>query len=429
MCGYSITFQRPENDLSHRGTKHSTTQFGGYHVEFHSLPLSSAGTGIEQPLEFPDHLLVFNGEIFNYKELDQRSKSDLHYLQNLFKKLKYDIYKFYNESTKWDGFWSIAIINKNGSMFIMTDPLGKKQCYSSRKGISSEIRSISTPNDYIYVWGDKNFGTSNTCFHGVERLIPGSLYKYDSKYGSAERIESLKYFKDKPTKSLYDTIDEAVRTRSFNQIGRVSLLLSGGLDSSIILHHLLKQGTYPEIISLDNIEREAVEKVCSFYGVTPNFIKIPDQPDFVDIFNCYEQDLDYGSLIPNYYLFKACSNNLVMTGDGADEVFGGYKRNLEQDTFNYDLWKELPYYHNIRIDRTSMRWTKEARSPLMSKGAVEWGMSLHWPSRRNKSYLRETYQCLIPGFILNGIKRPLRDVASKEEHIIMGRHHFLNTFK
>jgi asparagine synthetase B (glutamine-hydrolysing) len=130
----------------------------------------------------------------------------------------------------------------------------------------------------------------------------------------------------------------------------------------------------------------------------------------------YEHPLDYGSFIPNYLLFKEATNSMVLTGDGADELFGGYERAQLEDTFMFDIM-ELQYYHNIRLDRMSMAWTKEARSPLMSMPLARIARRLGKHLRTNKHILRQLYKDKLPTTVTTQKKKPLRLYNDKEQNI------------
>ena len=125
--------------------------------------------------------------------------------------------------------------------------------------------------------------------------------------------------------------------------------------------------------------------------------------------------------MPNYLLFKAAKNSLVLTGDGADELFMGYRRSYNIDHWSYDVLMELPYYHNIRLDRMSMAFTKEARSPLMSIPLLQYVKNKPKSSMKNKALLREAYKDLLPDFIINGIKKPLRYMDDKNLNLKLAK--------
>ena len=412
MCGFTITKNKIKNLIKHRGTEQYETVFNGWYINFMSLPLSSNKTGITQPLLVKNHLLVFNGEIFNYKDLSKNCRSDLHYIYDLFNKLG-SIDDFYNESIKWDGFWSFCIINQKGEVFSFTDPLGKKQLYYSIDGISSEIKPLLKSDYYYLDYTEKQFGTLATNFTTVERFLPGFLYKYTFQFRKPSLIKKQKYFTKTTTGNLYDLIDKSVTDRLHNKIDGISLLLSGGLDSNIILHHVLKQTKEIDIVSYLGSESELVKEICDANSIEVKFVN-PNEEFLNDAVCSYEHSLDFGSLLPNYQLFKNCSNSIILTGDGSDEFFGGYQRNTVLDTWDYDVFFELPYYHNIRLDRCSMAFTKEARSPLMSNPLVSLARNIKWKDRINKKILRETYKEYLPDIIIKGEKKPLRHKENKE---------------
>lgn len=413
MCGFTITKESIPNVISHRGTEVNSLNKKDWFICFNSLPISSNNTGLKQPLQLDNYELVFNGEIFNYKELNNKSRSDLHYIADLFKSCKNDIEKFYKESIKWEGFWAISILNPNGDLYSFTDPLGKKQLYYSSNGVSSEIKPLLLGSDYIYMEYDQfSYGKNQTNFSNVSRFIPGNLYCYKKDTRMPYLVLSQKYFTDTTDQNIYYIIDKAVNERLENRIDGISILLSAGLDSNIILHHLLKQTKDIDVVSYESDESEMVKDICDANGLEVTFVK-PDESFFDKAVHAYEHSLDFGSLLPNYLLFKNCKNRIVLTGDGSDELFSGYARSLIMDTWKDDVFKELPYYHNIRIDRTSMIHTREARSPLMSNRLVNVSKRIKWNDRVGKKVLREIYLPYLPDFVINGDKKPLRHNKDK----------------
>jgi len=169
---------------------------------------------------------------------------------------------------------------------------------------------------------------------------------------------------------------------------------------------------------MDNGELDIVSNICNDLNIIPTIIK--DEFNAEDLHSAvyhYEYSLDLGSLMPNYLLFKNCKNSLVLTGDGSDELFSGYERSKYSDTWEFDVFKELPYYHNIRLDRMSMLFTKEARNPLMSLPLLRYSRFQNRLDMVGKRHLRELYKNILPDYIINGKKLPLRYKHDKEYNI------------
>jgi len=414
MCGYTIikkgsTIENKHQLIKHRGLEHTTKSYDLFNVDFYSLALSSKNSNYIQPVVSGNYSFVFNGEIFNYKSLNRKCKSDLEYLSKLFYEFKYDQDRIYKESLKWDGFWSISII-KNSSVYFFTDPLGKKQLYYSEMGISSEIKPL-IENNSKYDYNENYFLKSRSSFQFISRAIPDQMYHYNFSFKSASVYKKRKYFDEIKyinSSKIYDLLELAVLERIENKIDGISLLLSSGIDSNIIKYYLDKHGIKTEFVSFKsnefNLISNHINKVAEI-DVTNDSLNT--------IVKAYEHGLDYGSLIPNYFLFKECSNHVVLTGDGADELFGGYNRSKENDTFNYDVFSEIPYYHNIRIDRMSMIHTKEARSPFMSHKLVKFASLLKREERTGKKILKDLFKNKIPDYCFNE-KQPLRLNNDKE---------------
>lgn len=434
MCGFSIYRDFvPTSNVDHRGTSTIKGSFADWQWEFASLPLSSNNTGAKLPAETPFGLLFFNGEIFNYQELGKTvlkktCLSDVHFLVELVLKVKGDMEALRRQAASWDGFWSIAIIRKNSNVEFFTDWIGKKQLYYSKHGISSEIKPI-LPLDYLVLGYTENFfNTHKTPFTSVLRAMPGHAYVYEIRnslpYSSGSDVTM---FWDKPESfDVVQMIDKSVALRTENRIDQVSIFLSGGLDSNVVLHHLRKHVSNFEAISIDNGEREHVEQLANTYGINVRFISDEwSDKDMHDAVRAYEHPLDYGSLLANWLLFKSVTNSMVLTGDGSDELFGGYDRAKESDTLQYDL-AELAYYHNVRLDRTSMAFTKEARSPLMANPLVRMAPRLNKAARTGKQILRLAYRGEIPDSVIDGRKVPLRLDQDKSKYKFLVRETFLN---
>ena len=134
-----------------------------------------------------------------------------------------------------------------------------------------------------------------------------------------------------------------------------------------------------------------------------------------------ESHIDLGSVIPQYHLFDAVKRfggyRIFLSGDGADELFGGYKRIHEYDSQKSDVFDELSYYHLPRLDKMSMAHTLELRSPFLNLDLVRFALHLPLEWRKDKKILKDTFAPLLPDEIVNRKKAPLKNPKIKEDKI------------
>ena len=278
----------------------------------------------------------------------------------------------------------------------------------TREGLIDQ-QFISTVNK----WG---YNTDNrTIYEDVKRVMPNTIYNFSP--GQSPILLINNYFdwnKNVPTdKSIYELLDKSVSDRLISKKYKVSTLFSGGLDSTIILYFLRKYGADVDVYSIDNdtdgehirfMEKEW-DLDLKFLDVDPNNISHEEKMKIYDI---NDSMIDLGSVIPQYYLFKDIKNKIVLTGDGADELFGGYRRISEYDSQKSDTFEELPFYHLIRIDRMSMHFTIECRNPFLSHDIIKRALALPFSERTHKKILKDEFRGKIPDKIIDRKKNPLK---------------------
>jgi asparagine synthase (glutamine-hydrolysing) len=144
-----------------------------------------------------------------------------------------------------------------------------------------------------------------------------------------------------------------------------------------------------------------------------------------------ETPIDLGSVVPQYHLFKAIKENsdhrIVLSGDGADELFGGYKRIHEYDSQGSDVFEELSFYHLPRLDKMSMAHTLELRNPFLNLEIVTFALHLPLEWRKDKKILKDTFGPLLPDEIVNRKKAPLKNPGIKEDKLAY-RYKAINLF-
>lgn len=382
-------------EMKHRGL-HTKIVHEKDIVFFHEhLPIQASFN--DNPIiETERFIILFNGEIF-HDDYD----NDLEYISDTFR--ANPLFEAIEDIIQQDGFYSFIIYDKDHkNIYCFTDPLGKKQLYFNNKSIASELRPLSKGSiNNLHLTKTIKFGyvtDDSTPYCNIKRILPNQLYTFNINFELLNVSDTMYKFQARQG-DLYEIIDKAVKNRLKGH-ENVGLLLSGGLDSSIIAHHAgySVASTYC-VDNLDDLEYARL--------IYPNIKSI--KLDINDkALAAMEMPMDLGSMYPQYSLFEQVDETVILTGDGADEAFGGYKRMNEYDSQLSDIFDELPFYHNVRIDRMSMIHTKECRSPFMSIPVIEYAMSLPYEDRVNKQHLRDRYKGILHTDIVNRPKEPLK---------------------
>jgi len=187
-------------------------------------------------------------------------------------------------------------------------------------------------------------------------------------------------------------------------------LLSGGLDSTIIYGLVKELGRDITAIHVDNGEEDFARLV------TEDLVDVKlDDVSLELAVEIHQTPVDLGSVRPQIAMAKKLRElgfYAVMTGDGADELFGGYRRAAQYDSQYSDIFSELPYYHLPRLDRANMRYTVELRAPFLSPKVIKHALLTPYKDRNGiKRRLKDTFKDLVPQPILDRDKHPLKTEA------------------
>jgi asparagine synthetase B (glutamine-hydrolysing) len=357
---------------------------------------------------------MFVGEIFNYKELGYNN--DIECINDYYH-TSGDVVNFHN----FNGFWSYISV-KEGSLIGVVDHLGIKPLYyrTDMEAIASEpnvLHSLHDPWDMddplffsnVMKWGYDP--TPRTTWEKIKQVPPGHYVIYDSR-GENPRV--VKYWDWQLIEPLDLNVSwEFVVRWWMGGFRKVPVLLSGGLDSTIIYKTIKRITDEPvDIIHVENDERGFVDEVVD-PSDNLHLVTLEDVSDTEAVI-AHQTPVDLGSVKPQLAMAKKLQElgyNAVMTGDGADELFGGYRRAKEYDSQHSDTFCELPYYHLPRLDRIMMRKTIECRSPFLSPIVVRKALDLPYSQRTSKQYLKETFKDIVPQSIIDRDKHPLKTLS------------------
>lgn len=370
------------------------------------LAIQDLSEDSDQPYFGGCHDLAFVGEIFNVPE----GRSELNYLNEVYS--EQGLRGLHN----LDGFWSIASLHE-GWASVVTDHLGIKPVYfwAEKNIVCSELEPMFVLEDRpkldeVYLANCIKFGydySGRTPYVGIKQLAPGSKLTLTPLGMQIEQYWNwnLVPFLSPEVKNFRTVIDQSIRSRLIGD-REVALLVSGGLDSSIIYYSLKEQGQKVRGFSVENGESEFLP---------PGITTLPvEEVTLEDAVRIMQAPVDLGSLLPQIQLARALKGegfNVCLTGDGADELFGGYRRSREYDSQSSDVFCELPYYHLPRLDRVMMHETVEQRSPFLAPSVIAMALRLPKEHRTTKQVLKAAYFDLIPGRILHREKKPLKSQA------------------
>ncbi len=323
-----------------------------------------------QPMRSSDgrFVITFNGEIYNYRELreDLRKNHGRVFETDSDTEVILQTYACYGRETasRLRGMFAFVVYDREEKkLYGARDYFGIKPFYYTVSNghmiFGSEIKSflphpafIKEINpDIVKLYLEFQYSPlEDTIFKGVKKLMPGSWFEYDS---SSLRIE--KYFDpsfNEKTRSYDDVvklIDETILSSvEYHQIADVEVgsFLSGGVDSSYVASVARPQKTYSVGFKVGGFdETDLARELCDQLGMS-NKKKEISADEFFDALPevQYHSDEPHANLsaVPLYYLAALAAKDVkvVLSGEGADELFGGYDWYIQSDYAK--KYKKLP---------------------------------------------------------------------------------------
>jgi asparagine synthase (glutamine-hydrolysing) len=328
------------------------------HQRLSILDLSEHG---KQPMISPNEkvIITVNGEIYNFLELKKELESKYTFKSTsdsevvLYGYIEWGIDKLLK---KIDGMYVISIYDKGKEeLFLARDRAGIKPLYygtlNSQISWASELKALQKlyenqnilEYDYTAFYDFLTYlyiPTPKSMYKNVYKLEPANYLKIDIKNNTYEKIqywqlEVKKCDDDIETakKKIYDLVKKSVDEQMVADVP-VGFFLSGGMDSSTVV--ALASQNHNDINTFaigfqDKQKDESIfAKKTSEYFKTKHLEKKLDDKSieliFDDIVNWYDEPNALSSSYPSYYVAELAKHNstVVLTGDGGDEVFGGY---------------------------------------------------------------------------------------------------------
>jgi asparagine synthase (glutamine-hydrolysing) len=439
MCGITVFFGDhtvANLDLYFkRGSKRGPEEYiyecnQDVHLGFHRLAINGLNKESSQPLHFKHYVLVCNGEIYNYKELVKKynfkmeTHSDCEVILKLYDLLKEKcVYEL-------DGEFSFVIHDlSNDHVFVARDSYGVRPLYINQETnafcLSSDLSPMSIfpmdnvshfpPGHYATFIKNHTYEQHLTCFHSIQK-VPTSFEK------------------------VYLTLCKAVEKRVLNSERPIACLLSGGLDSSLVAalaaRYCRQHGTILETFSIglpgsedlkfsskvaEHIGSKHTQIICSedeFFDSIPNVIRDIESYDTTSV------RASVGNWNVGKYIKENSEAKVILNGDGADELMGGYlyfSACPDKEEFDKEcrrLLQDIHCFDVLRSDKSIASHGLEPRTPYLDKDFVDAYMSMPIDVRfhKDKYLMRNIINAfdphLIPSEILYRKKEAFSDGVS-----------------
>lgn len=387
MCGFcGFTGKVENNEITINNMMEKIIYRGpdskGTHIDddialgFRRLSIIDLSDGT-QPIYNEDEtkVIVFNGEVYNYKEIREdlvkkghifRTKTDTEVILHGYEEYGPEVLN------KFRGMFSIAIWDLvSKELFIARDFFGIKPMYYTQVGndlvFGSEIKCILThPNvkKELNIHALQNYlsfqyGVPNdTFFENIYCLQPGHYLKFKdgkleiTRYWKPEFMVNDSWDYDSLVKEIDTTFKESVEAHKISDV-EVGCFLSSGVDSSYVATQFKGQKSFTVGFNYNKYnEIDYARELAEEIGQDHYFKKITDD-EFWNIVPTVQYYMDQPHADPScvalYYVCNIASEHVkvVLSGEGADELFGGYRIYHEPYSLRYSkllprfMWKGI----------------------------------------------------------------------------------------
>ena len=353
--------------------------------------------------------VVFNGEIYNYREIRRELESAGHrFYTSSDTETIVHAYEEWGEAAfrRFRGMFGIALWDRpRQTLWLARDRAGIKPLYyTERNGrlyFGSELKSLMAAGavdggidlealdhylSFLYTPRD------GSIFKGVRKLPPGHLLRWRggraeiSRYWEISATETFTGSEEEAARALRGVLADAVRSHMVSDVP-LGAFLSGGVDSSAVVGFMAEASPRPVqtfSIGFDEPEFDELEHaraVAKHFGTDHHeFVVRPDGLSILDrLIEHFDEPFADSSAIPTWYVSEVARRHVtvVLSGDGGDELFGGYDR-------------YLPHPRVARFDRVrvpGLRHLARAVWPLLAHGARGKNFLRHVARDENGRYL------------------------------------------
>ena len=443
MCGIALvlgprpdraTFRRMITSLAPRGEVEEVLLTDRLLAGTQRLRIVDAEHAI-QPWRSADGrwVLCYNGEVFNYRALQAELTSRGHRLRS-----DSDTEVVLEAFLEWGagavrrlrGEFAFALADTAADrVYLARDPLGVKPLYWSRHGgclyVASEVKALTgvgapvsevPPGHHGWAEGARSRQSAAAGSPGVVARPDLRPYLDLLRLGEGQPVIEDP---DEAAKLIRAALEDSIRVRVDTGL-TVGVILSGGLDSTLTLLHVREM--HPDCVAFTigapgSLDLAYARRLTAELGVPHEVIEVrPADIRLGDIREAVRlgELTEYGDIInevvsvPLFRRIHQCGVKVVLSGDGSDELFGGYPMYFqvgEQQARRLFLHKirNLCRTELQRLDRASMGHGTELRVPFLDLALVELAMRLPREFKQrhgqDKWILRHAFADFLPDYI------------------------------
>lgn len=432
MCGIAARLgpavpgedQRVLRRLEHRGPDdEGQVHFDGGWLGHRRLAIVDVEGG-RQPLQSADgsRWLVGNGEIYNHEDVRRRlgdgayaTESDNEVALRLLERSGPEALG------QLEGMYALLSATADGGSFVAArDPVGIKPLYWARRG--EQVRFASELSAFDPDWRPVVEAFPPGCYWTPERGVRRFAAAVPPAAGTAGALAEPSPEDLEHTRAV---LVESVRRQMMGDVP-VGVFLSGGLDSSLVAaiaaHHCNEQGQRLMTFAVGtegSADVLAARRAAEYLG-TDHHERLYTAADALAAVAPVVRSIEHfdpslvRSAVPNYLLAEMTAEHVkvVLTGEGADELFAGYsylRDFVDPDDLQEELMRTVRGLHNLnlqRCDRVTMAYGVEARVPFLDRQVIALALRLPaaWkvagPGVPEKRLLREAFAGWLPDDLL-----------------------------
>lgn len=345
----------------HRQIEGLLSEKFNYLFSFHRLSIIDLSENASQPMitKNGNSIIMFNGEIYNFRELRKEMEEAGIQFSTSHSDTEVLLLGIENYGTKFidkvEGQFSVAFLNeKEERLTLIRDRLGQKPLYYSMNEseliFSSSFKSVLTyknnfeiNSDQISVFFELGIIPSpNTLDQNIFKLEPGEIIEFSiTKLNIEKKYKYWKiedYVSENPfdEEIFFELFNKAIQKRLVSDVP-IATLLSGGIDSTSIVKSLQetslnKINTY-SVSNKNPAYDESIwsKKVSEKYSTNHTVEEIDGQnllDDPIEVIRLFDEPYSDPSIFPSNLIYNRISQDykVALSGDGGDELLGGYEK-------------------------------------------------------------------------------------------------------